>query len=249
MGDSPSSAERILKLSIALVVLVFLLAPMMILLLRVGVPSASNDIYTRIFGKPGDPGDIATGSGSGNVDKLEAGLLDLTAYTGEAKGSASALHIVALRFKEANSSDQRGFYSVDLDLVAAEGTAVVAFAYQPIRWRVMTIEGAHRARFGVESVVPFQVVDAKPGLLSGYRVAAFGAGPVAHPLQYIEGHEAERFCMSIKRWREFYGLKPSQVRLSAVSDPGAILVSPYGLVNTGNVIGGLPPIDVFCRRY
>lgn len=98
MCDSPSSAERILKLSIALVVLVFLLAPMMILLLQVGVPSASNDIYTRIFGKPGDPGDIATGSGSGNVDKLEAGLLDLTAYTGEAKGSASALHIVAVRF-------------------------------------------------------------------------------------------------------------------------------------------------------
>lgn len=252
MARTSDATERILKLSIALVVLSFLLAPVIAVIMQLGGNAMLAPLFGRISSSVDNP---RTGISSGSDPAMNLALEDkmqaLTAHRGEAKGAAKVLQIITAQFddttNDAVSAD--GFRTVALDLVGADDVAVVVITNRPVRWSVTAPKGFRRARFGVESSAPFDLIDVAPGFLSGYRVTPFGADDAATPEQYIDDRDAAAFCKSVGRWRRFYELPRSSVRIAAARNPRTIAVSTYGMSHNGEAVEGLPPIDSFCEGH
>lgn len=252
MARTSDAAERILKLSIALVLLSFLLAPVIAVLMQLGGQALIAPSFDRIFTSIDSPRTgIASRADPAMIRALEDKMQALTAYQGEAKGAAKVLQIITAQFDDTSTTARSadGFLSVDLDLIAADDVAVVVISNRPVRWSIAAPDGSRRARFGVESSAPFDLVDASPGLLAGYRVKPFGAENVATPEQYIDDRDAEAFCKSVGRWRRFYELPRSSVRIAAARNPRTITVSTYGMSHNGEAVEGRPPIDAFCEGH
>lgn len=243
-------AERLLKLAIALVLLSIVLAPVLVGALHFASPLIT-DSFARLFlaeqYRNGGDGGIAGGPDFAAVDALEDKLTKLTAFRGEAKGAASSLQIVAVRFEGANEAD--GFAPLNLDLSAARDTATIIIANRPARIKLTGEIPARRAILGLEGLAPFDIENAPKGLLSGFRVAAFGAGRVALPDQIIDGADATAFCDGVKRWRTYYDVPQAAVRLEVVRNPKSVIVSDFRASSDGVPADGAPSLDTFCAKY
>lgn len=251
MSNAPSPVDKALKLTIVGLIFLVFIAPVLTLMMSVtgmGVGLMMNS-KLDFSSKRTSTNGILAGASEADLKALEGKLQDLTAYAGEAKSAAFVLQFIVVNFDDdEGQTAQNVFRPVALDLTSGEKTAVVVVPNLPTLWRVTTPEGEYRARFAVESATPFDLEDAPKGLLAGFHVSEFSGGAAALPRQYIEGREQRKFCEAIVSWIKFYGMRWRQARIVAVRNPKSIKVSPYGVVDDGTVIHGLPPLDSFCSR-
>jgi hypothetical protein len=243
-------AERLLKLAIALVLLVMILGPVLALSMHLGGLRIADFISRQILGafyKGSDSHGITAGPDIYALEDLEAKLMRFTAYRGEAKGAAQALQIVLVR--HTRSQTQAAFNPLKLNLAGAKDTATVLITDRPVLIELDHGAPARRAMLGVEGVAPFDLKAAPPGILSGFRIGAFGANRVARPEQLVDGHDAPVFCGAIKNWRTFYGLGQGSVQVTVATNPTAVTVTDQGVSSDGEAPVDVPALGRFCGSY
>lgn len=251
MNNRADTADRVIKYTIATMLFLFIVAPVLTLMMTLTGTMATTGIIGDLnmtFTSPArGPGSIAGGANPRVIAALKDKMHKLTAYSGEAKGAAKIVQFVALHFDD-DALPEGGdvFRPVTLDFTAAENTAVVAITNRPVRISVTTNKGSHRALLGVESPTPFDVEELPKGLLAGFRIGAFDGKDAASPEQYIERRGAEPFCNAVMAWIRFYGVRRSAVRIAALRDPKTVEISPYGVANNRDLVRGLPDLDVYC---
>lgn len=251
MSSHADTADRVIKYTIGTLIVLFFIAPVLSLMMSMTSMMATTGIVgglnTTFTAPARGPGSIAGGANPQAIAALKDKMHKLTAYSGEAKGAAKIVQFVALHFDD-DTLPEGGdvFRPVTLDFTAAENTAVVAITNRPVRISVRTNKGSHRALLGVESPTPFDVEDLPKGMLAGFRIGAFDGKDAASPEQYVERRGVEQFCNGVLAWIKFYGVRRSAVRIAALRDPKTVEISPYGVVNTGNLIRDLPDLDVYC---
>lgn len=251
MSSRADTADRVIKYTIGTLIVLFFIAPVLSLMMSMTGMMATTGIVGNLnmtFTAPArGPGSIAGGANPQVIAALKDKMHKLTAYSGEAKGAAKIVQFVALHFDD-DTLPEAGdvFRPVTLDFTAAENTAVVAITNRPVRISVRPNKGSHRALLGVESPTPFDVEDLPKGMLAGFRIGAFDGKDAASPEQYIERRGVEQFCTAVMAWIKFYGVRRSAVRIAALRNPKTVEISPYGVNNNGDVVRGLPDLDVYC---
>ena len=257
MSSSDTSgavAERLLKLAIALVLLVLILGPVLAIALHLAGPRLTDYVSRTLLGamyKSGDSDGITAGPEFYALEDLEDKLTGLSAYRGEAKGAAKALQVLLVQHDRPVPAGVRlpAFSPLRLDLSGAKETATVIIADRPLRLEFDANAPMRRAMLGVEGVAPFDLANAPQGVLSGFRIAAFGASLVARPEQLVEARDARVFCGAIKNWRTYYGLPQGAVRVAVATNPTAVTITDDGTSDNGDGPADVPALGTFCKSY
>lgn len=214
--------------------------------------------YDRLM-SPSQSAGIVTGRG----DRAEqvARLRSFTARPEMAAGAATRVNFVIVAFTEkpepnAKSGsrhiiDRDGYRRMTLDLAGLPRQALVMIADEPIRW---TVTGANSAwgLIGFEGLAPFDIVNGRPGMLAGYRIAAFGARDTASASSPHQADQRRRYnlCRSLQAWTAHFGTTVSQTAFALVTDPTNI-GSSNGAITTDGQAGVSwtgPAVESFCRR-
>jgi hypothetical protein len=204
-------------------------------------------------------GGIVTGRG----DRAEqvARLRSFTARPEMAAGAATRVNFVIVAFTEkpepnARSGsrhiiDRDGYRRMTLDLAGLQRQALVIIADEPIRW---TVTGANSAwgLIGFEGLAPFDIANGRPGMLAGYRIAAFGARDTASAGSPLQDDQRRRYnlCRSLQAWTAHFGTSVSHTAFALVTDPTNI-GSSNGAITTDGQAGVSwtgPAIESYCRR-
>ncbi len=247
MSQPASTVDRFLKLSVGAVLLMFFVAPALSMMFTFNAMTSSvNDIWNKeLDGRNKRADGILAGASEDSLKALGEKLQGLTAYAGEAKSAASILQFVVVNF-DGDGADENVFKPLTLDLTKGEETAVVVIPNRPIAFTVKAPATGFRARFAVESATPFDIIEAPKGVLAGYHVPEFSGGTAALPRQYLKGSNKRAFCDAAIKWVKFYGVRWSKVRIAALNNPSMVELNPYGVINRGELVAGLPSLSVFC---
>lgn len=246
--------DRLLKGTIALILIGMIGLPMLLtFVMQMTNLSMMSDVNSkwekaRTDSKRGNG--ILTGATVGNLEALEKKLERITAYAGKAKNSMTFLQVLVIDFDDAGDSENADsqFRPIDLDLTGTDDTAVIAIASRPLLWRVATSDAARSVRLGVEGAVPFDIADAPKGLLSGFRIGAFGIHGVAQPEHFSRKQHWDRLCESLERWIAFYGHEERRrmVRITAFTNPRSIKVDAFGPKSETAANRGTPDLEDLC---
>ena len=257
MSSSDTSgavAERLLKLAIALTLMVLILGPVLALSMHLVAPRLADYVSRNILHslyKSSDHGGITSGPDTYALEELEDKVSSFAAYRGEAKGAARTLQVLLVTFEspQAAATSASVLTPIKLDMTDARETAVVVVADRPLLIEFGGKAPARRAVLGVEGIAPFDLKNAPKGVLSGFKIAAFGAHGVARPDQVTSAKDARIFCGAIKNWRTFYGLSPGAVRMDAVAGATSFKVTDAGVTHDGKVQVDVPDLGSFCRHH
>jgi hypothetical protein len=139
-------------------------------------------------------------------------LRQSTAQTGEAAHYNRGLNILVADLPaSANAATEIG-----LDLREAGDAGFVIVSNGPVIWDIRGAPAGARAKLAFESETAISVKHAAPGLLAGFRVAAFGAPGVVTPADYLRRDEKWRFqnfCGSMQTWADYFGAPFDQVQV------------------------------------
>lgn len=257
MSSSDTSgavAERLLKLAIAFALLIILLGPILAISLHFAGPRLTDFVSRHILHalyKSGDSNGITSGPEFYALEGLEEKLTGLSAFRGEAKGAAKSLQILLVRYDRPVQAEGKtgALTPLTLDLAGAKETATILIIDRPL---LIAFDGkppVRRAMLGVEGVAPFDLKGAPQGVLSGFRIAAFGASRVARPDQFVDRSDAHIFCSAIKNWRSFYGLPQGAVRIAVAANPSSVTVDDARVSHDGDAQAGEPVLGMFCKSY
>lgn len=255
MSSSDTSgavAERLLKLAIALTLIVLIAGPVLALAMHLAAPRLTDYVSRNILHslyKTSNHGGITSGPDYYELEGLEDKLSSFAAYRGEARGAARALQVLLITFDgpQSSSGPTKALTPVKLDMADARESAALIIADRPLLIDFAGKAPARRAMLGVEGVAPFDLRNAPKGVLSGFKVAAFGASRVARPEQISSDKDARIFCASIRNWLAFYGLASSAVRLDAAVNATSIRVTDTGVTHDGKAQADVPDFTAFCR--
>ena len=223
------------------------------------MPIFRDDGRGRVTIVVSQPGGIVTGRG----DRAEqvARLRSFTARPEMAAGAATRVNFVIVAFTEkpepnAKSGsrhviDRDGYRRMTLDLAGLPRQALVVIADEPIRW---TVTGANSTwgLIGFEGLAPFDIANGRPGMLAGYRIAAFGARDTASASSPLQADQRLRYnlCRSLLAWTAHFGTTFSQTAFALITDPSKI-GSSNGSVTTDGQAGVSwtgAAIKSYCRR-
>lgn len=208
---------------------------------------------------PSQPGGIVTGRGD-RAEHIKR-LRSFTARPEMAAGAATRVNFVIVTFTEKPEPngksggrhviDRDGYRRMTLDLAGLPRQAVVIIADEPIRW---TVTGANSTwgLIGFEGLAPFDIANGRPGMLAGYRIAAFGARDTASASSPLQADQRLRYslCRSLQAWITHFGTAFSQTSFALITDPAKI-GSSNGSVTTDGQAGVSwtgAAIESYCRR-
>lgn len=243
--------EKILKIAIGLALFMFVAAPLGALGLHIAGAMNMASFYSN-FGKSNFDSrqrrSIASGLSYAQAEEFKSKLRSITAYQGEVDRAAKVLDVIVVEFDSSSGKDAAsdGFQNIELDMTSSEDTGVVIVSRSPIRWKILPHQKQRRGLVGLESIGPVDIESAPEGILSGYRVKAFGSAQVTAPEHYIEQNEPHYFCKAINTWQGLYGVTDANVSLQVAVNPTRITGSPYGTQHNGETIDNLPDYADFC---
>ena len=170
-------------------------------------------------------GNISLGGDAASLTENLKRLKAQSAAPGEAPSHNRPLNVVVVL--PGDDSSGQGALSASpnvtaLDLEGAGDAGFVLFSNGPTLWKIRNAPLGARAKIAFESEAAFDLIDAPPGLLAGFRVAAFGSPSVAAPTDYIGDHDSYRFqrlCSSIRDWAAFFNAPYRDVRIWAYKHP------------------------------
>jgi hypothetical protein len=251
---SGAVAERLLKLAIALTLMVLILGPVLALSMHLAAPQLTDYVSRNILHslyKSSNHGGITSGPDYYALEELEDKVSSFAAYRGEAKNAARTLQVLLVTFEgpQAAAASASALLPIKLDMSGARETAVVIVADRPLLIEFDGKAPTRRAMLGVEGIAPFDLRNAPKGVLSGFKIAAFGAHRVARPDQVSSAKDARIFCGAIKNWRTFYGLALGAVRMDAATDATSFKVTDVGVTHDGKVQVDVPDLGTFCRHH
>jgi hypothetical protein len=239
----PQRLERVVRFLVWFSVLGFIALPVMVLTLTYGHVVGSfvgnnNDRVLQILRQAGPqettsskPG-IITAASDKERERQVARLRALTSRPEVVSGGVTELQIIAVAFdatKPARGAtarqavDQDGYRILQLDLKQAARQAVVIVADQPIRWRLEGLTPGS-PRLGFEGYAAFDVVDAQPGALAGFRIGTFGASSYARAVDPTTGEVSNRqgLCRSLQTWADHFGLPFDALRFTLLYNPSRV---------------------------
>ena len=241
--DPPQRLEQVIRFFVWFTVLGFIALPVVVLTLTYGQVFGSfvgnnNDRVWQILRQagpqetvPARPG-IVTSASDKERERQVARLKALTSRPELVSGGVTELQIIAVAFDAAKPDrgatarqavDQDGYRILQLDLKQAARQAVVIIADQPIRWR---LEGQTPGspRLGFEGYAAFDVIDAQPGALAGFRIGTFGASHYARAVDPTTGEVSNRqgLCKSLQNWADHFGLPFDAIRFTLLYNPSRI---------------------------
>ncbi len=255
MSSSDTSgavAERLLKLAIALTLMVLIAGPVLALAMHLAAPRLTDYVSRNILHslyKTSNHGGITSGPDYYELEGLEDKLSSFAAYRGEAKGAARALQVLLITFDgpQSGPGPANALTPVKLDMADARESAALIIADRPLLIDFAGKAPTRRAMLGVEGVAPFDLRNAPKGVLSGFKIAAFGAARVARPDQVNDAKDARIFCAAIRNWLTFYGLAPGAVRLDTAVNATSIRITDAGVAHDGKAQTDAPDFAAFCR--
>jgi hypothetical protein len=241
--DPPQRLEQVIRFFVWFTVLGFIALPVVVLTLTYGHVFGSfvgnnNDRVLQILRQAGPqetasskPG-IVTSASDKERERQIARLRSLTSRPELASGSVTALQIIAVAFDATKpvrggtsrqAVDQDGYRLLQLDLKQVPREAVVIIADQPIRWRLEGLTPGS-PRLGFEGYAAFDVVDAQPGLMAGFRIGTFGAPHYARAVDPTVGEVSNRqgLCKSLQTWADHFGLPFDAMRFTLLYNPSRI---------------------------
>ncbi|MBR1210954.1 hypothetical protein [Bradyrhizobium sp. JYMT SZCCT0180] len=243
----PPLLDQVIRFLVWFTVLGFIATPLVVLTMTYGhvlgsVAGRNNDRFQQILEQAGPRDEPASKPGivTSVLDK-ERGrqIARLRALTGRpemASGTTASLQIIAVAFDSTKPGgggtssqarqavDQDGYRVLQLDLKQAPRDAVVIIADQPIRWRLQGLTPGSAPRVGFEGYAAFDVSDAQPGSLAGFRIGAFGAPSFARPVDPTGGEVSNRqgLCTSLQNWADHFGLPFDAIRYTLLLNPSRI---------------------------
>ncbi len=240
-------------------------------------PLLREDKLTRQFEDPQrrqDRSAVVTNNGMQAKAAQIARLKTLTARPEMVSGAAAQLHIIAIAFEEAKPEpmgsspanprhmvDPDGYRRLVLDMHRGGKDAVVIIADQPIRWTIVEPQAQSWGRIGFEGLAPFDVAAGRPGMLAGFRIAAFGAQNTArvfYPGQApgrldsnLGPSQRQRaFCGAARTWTEHFGIRFDQAHFALVVEPTRIAPEGRSIDSDGQFRETLTghAIEKLCER-
>jgi hypothetical protein len=184
---------------------------------------------------------VVSGDDPRLLKELYQRLERMAALSAEAK-RADSVHVVLLSLTPADkqiepkprtetvsaldSLNSAAVRRASLDLSMIGTSAVVVIADQPIVWQVAGAQRDQQAKVAFEGPFAFDLIGAHPGLLAGFRIAAFGGGPTASPRDYLEAGAdrsyRRRACTSVKRWQSYFDVPAGSLRIWAIDNAHTI---------------------------
>jgi hypothetical protein len=151
-------------------------------------------------------------------------LKNLSASADEASRSNHILHIAIMETTE-SQGDRLATIGVDIDVSQSGNAGLVIVTDRLVHWKVLGASHDRRAKLAFESAQAFDITNAPPRLLAGFRVGAFGASGVAGTADYLPGAslvQARRFCDAMDNWVVHFSVRPNDVRIWRIKNPSVI---------------------------
>jgi hypothetical protein len=189
--------------------------------------------------------DIVSNRAPADAQRPPARLRRLVAGLADIRQGKRALEIVILRFDRATG---RGApRPMHLDVSEATWRAAVVVADVPIDWTIATRGPGQKGFVGFEGTAPFEVSGAFEGLLSGFRIAAFGAEDVMRPADYADtpGADRRRICKAVGLWVARVGVPLGDVDLTVFDDAARLTVADRRVTSDG-LPGGTISASAYC---
>ena len=139
---------------------------------------------------------------------------------------------------------------ITIDLGQAGRSGLLLIADRPVLWSPVGAKRSHHAMIAMEGRSVFDVVDTPPGLLAGFRIAAFGGSHITDPADAEPGASRTartRFCRSVARWAHQFEVEPGDVRLWRFTDPDRIAVARNRLEQSGGTESKPEFLSELCR--
>jgi hypothetical protein len=128
----------------------------------------------------------------------------------------------------------------------------VNYRHQPIGRPPAPLDSIIRFMVWSAVIAPFDIVNGRPGMLAGYRIAAFGARNTATARSPLQSDQRLRYnlCRSLQAWTAHFGTAFSQTSVALITDPTKIGSSNGSVTTDGQ--GGVnwtgAAIESYCRR-
>jgi hypothetical protein len=139
-------------------------------------------------------------------------LRSVSAESGEASRANRTLNILVVDLPETTGA----IPEIGLDLREAGDAGFVIVSNGPVVWSIRGAPPGARAKLAFESQSILFVKDATPGLLAGFRIAAFGAPNVVTPADYLRRDvkwRFQNFCATMQNWSVYFGAPFDQTRI------------------------------------
>ncbi len=182
---------------------------------------------------------IETGTDPRELKRLYLKLSDMSAHASDAV-TVKEVHIVFAEFDETGTGggEAEGSISatksIGVDVTRPRQAAMVIVPNRPVLLNVTAADQQPVARIAVEGRHPFDVRGADHGLLAGFRVDAFGALGSATPDDFPgNGSAGRRLCELAKRWRNFFDVSSSDIRIWQAKNPENITLKSRRIETSG----------------
>jgi len=223
VDNSPVSSRRSRNgpLTILLIALLIILAiPALITLsLSFSLWNASQSITASVhksLGRATLRNGVVSYENNAALTRMEERLIEMAAPAHVAPIHARQIHILALEnhSSEPTTPDFTSVQTVTIDISRIGNWATVIIPEAPSHFEIIGAKTTDRAKIAVEGDLPFTLSGAHNGLLSGFRIRAFGAISPTSIRDLRRSNEKKyrrRFCRSVGRWMRHYDLQPLDV--------------------------------------
>ncbi len=261
-GGTTGGVLQVMRWLILALLIVYLILPLLMLGNLTGLTDAVySNLALRIVDRWTPDAPVATYSDRSALERLETRLAGLSAYEGEAKGAAKTLQVLLLEHAIPDLSAiapthaavpqtfSAGFRPLELDLSATRRNAVLVIPAGPLGIALKPATDRPRARLAIESGAPVEIAGGYPGLIAGYRIAAFGDWRTTRPAHLAAGENPAAFCNSLRVWRRHFGVARKDVWLTTIENPHRITVTDLDVVHDGRERTDLPKLNLFCDNW
>jgi len=150
------------------------------------------------------------------LTRMEERLIDVAAPAHIAPIHARQLHVLAIENDNSDpvSPDLSSVQSVSIDISRLGKWAALIIPEAQSHFEIIGAKPSDRAKIAVEGDLPFTLGGAHKGLLSGFRIRAFGAYAPTSIRDLRRSNEKKyrrRFCRSVGRWMRHYDLQPLDI--------------------------------------
>lgn len=197
---------------------------------------------------------IVTGNDTKKLVQQFRRLKNLSAPNGAVRG-VDFLHVVIIdtnqQFSKSSFFNTDDYVMAKLDLANMSNSALVLIADVPYVWQVKNASSVPIARLGFEGAVPFDIKNAKDGMIAGFKIASFGAWRTFSPSDFHLRDcfvQRRKICSSLRAWQQFFNLKDYSVRIWHLLNPQSISPSAEYLISDSSDQFAIGYINQMCER-